>query len=178
MFYAQIDNNNNMVIGVSQLAEEISDQRLIRIDSYDESLIGKRWNGSAFIDPELTPNYLYIHLAMTGDGRTPVGIKNNGVDSLAVTATFRQTSNPASPAISSIHDVSWRVTIRDTNNNIYDIVDVNFIQGVAAFNYTTNNNANICQILESDFEVIEFGGQTYTLKLIGDSTFKVYRDLT
>jgi len=176
MFYAQIDENN-IVIGVSQLSGEILLPNLIPIPSYDESLLGKIWNGATFENaPE--PNYLYIHLAMTGgDGRDPIGIHNDGIDAMNVVATFRETEDPASPVIEAVDGVSWRITVRNHVGSVYDIVDVAFMAGIASFAYTTENNPDVCCILESDFEQIELGGITYTLKLIGDSSFKVYRQL-
>ena len=140
--------------------------------------IGWSYVDEVFVPPEpVVENNLYIHLELVGDGRTPVGIKNDGVDILSVTATFRQTMDPLSTVIASVTDMSWRITIRDINNNIYDIVDVTFTDGVASFDYTTDNKANVCQISESDFEEITVGETTYTLKIVGDNTFKVYRAL-
>lgn len=176
MFYAQI-NEENVVTGVSQLKGEVSQDNMIPILSYDTDLLGKIWNGVSFSDaPE--PDCLFIHLAMSGgDGRDPIGIRNNGIDALNVVATFRESENPSSPVITAIDGVSWRITVRNAKGDIYDIVDVAFAAGVASFAYTTDNKPDVCQILESDFEQIEIGGTTYTLKLIGDNIFKVYRQL-
>jgi hypothetical protein len=128
--------------------------------------------------PMVSVSELFIHLGMTdGDGREPLGIKNNGTDILGIVATFRQSADPVSPVIEAITGLSWRVTIRNEAGRIYDIVDVAFVNGVASFNYTTTGNPDICSIRESDFDQIELGGTTYVLKLVGDSTFKVYRQL-
>lgn len=128
------------------------------------------------VDPP-EPNHLCIHLAMTdGDGREPLGIKNNGVDALGIVATFRQSEDPASPIITAVN-MAWRVTIRNEAGLIYDIVDVSFVEGVASFSYTTTGAPDICGILESDFEPYDLGGTIYEFKLIGNATFKVYRQL-
>ncbi len=50
-FYAQI--HNNVVVGVSQLAGDHIDQNLIPIDSLDESLLGKLWDGTTFNEPSI-----------------------------------------------------------------------------------------------------------------------------
>lgn len=49
MHYAQI-NVDGICIGVSQLAGEVAAEHMIEIDSYDEKLLGKRWNGTAWED--------------------------------------------------------------------------------------------------------------------------------
>jgi hypothetical protein len=142
--------------------------------------IGWTYIEEVFAPPEVvedTSTILYVHLGLVGDGRIPVGIKNDGVDTLSVTATFRQTEDPLSTVITAVTAMSWRITIRDVTNNIYDIIDVTFTDGIASFDYTTDNKANICQILESDFEEITVGETTYAIRLFGDNTFKVYRAL-
>lgn len=128
---------------------------------------------------EVTPNYLYIHIAMTdGDGREPLGIKNDGIDSLGIVATFRASDDPVSPVITQVTGMTWRVNIRGSLNQIYDIIDVAFVDGIASVAYVTTDKADVCQVLESDFEQITVGETTYTLKLVGNTTFKVYRNLT
>lgn len=49
MYYAQIDHSG-ICIAVSQLAGEVEAEHMIEIDSYDEKLLGKRWNGTAWED--------------------------------------------------------------------------------------------------------------------------------
>lgn len=49
-FYAQI-NALNEVVGVSQLTDQVSDPLLLPIGSYDESLLGKIWDGTIFTAP-------------------------------------------------------------------------------------------------------------------------------
>lgn len=53
-FYAQI-NASNVVVAVSQLADSITDPSLISIPSYDESLLGKIWDGTKFNPPPAPP---------------------------------------------------------------------------------------------------------------------------
>jgi len=49
MYYAQI-NDDDIVTGVSDLAGEVIDPKMIEILSYDSSLLGKRWTGTEFED--------------------------------------------------------------------------------------------------------------------------------
>ena len=48
-FYAQT-TPAGLVVGVSELAGEVSAPGLVPIPDYDQTLIGKVWTGSAFID--------------------------------------------------------------------------------------------------------------------------------
>ena len=182
--YAQIVNGKANIIMVSpEDVESFRAKGLTIIDisappppppppwSYDEET-------ESFINPVVAKNYLYIHLTMSdGDGREPLGIINNGIDALSIIATFRESEDPSSSVITSITGLSWRISIRDSSNFIYDIIDVPFTNGVASVSYTTTDKSAICSVLESDFEKITVGETIYTLKLVGDSTFKVYRQL-
>jgi len=183
MKYAQILNDKVHWIGEYDTPPEFNESVGLFIDVTElEEQPKEGWSynseNQSFLTNEEVINYLYIYLAMTdGDGRKPLGIKNDGIDSLGIVATFRQTEDPESVVIEVITDMSWRVTIRESSGSIYDIIDVIFTNGIASLNYVTTNKTSICDIKESDFEKITFGGTEYTLKLIGDTTFKVYRQL-
>ena len=137
---------------------------------------------------------VYLHITLTdGDGKLPIGIKNDGIDTVNVFATFRQTEDPTSPVITAIDNVEWRVTIREvtirevtdtnyipgmpisTTGPVYDIVNIIFIQGVLNFNYMTTNKAAICNIIEEDFEILTMGENQFKMNIVGDTTFKVFR---
>jgi hypothetical protein len=121
--------------------------------------------------------YIYLHIDMVdGDGKEPIGIKNDGIDYMTVTATFRATDNPASPVISAINE-EWRVLIRDNNNAIYDVVLIVFTEGIAEFAYKTTNRPAVCTMLESDLELVTLGEDIYKLKLASDARFTIYRTL-
>lgn len=51
---AQIDENN-ICIGVSQLNEEDGRENLIKMDSYDSSILGKKYDNGQWID---NPDYV------------------------------------------------------------------------------------------------------------------------
>ena len=121
--------------------------------------------------------YLYMHVTMVdGDGKEPIGLKNDGIDYMTATCTFRATENPLSPVITSINE-EWRVLIRDNDSLIYDVVLVVFTNGVATLVYKTINKPGICTMQESDLELIELGGNTYKVKLANTVKFFIYRTL-
>jgi hypothetical protein len=125
----------------------------------------------------ITIQDIYLHVTLTdGDGKDPIGIQNDGIDTMNVFATFRQTEDPLSSIITTIDNQEWRVTIKDiTTNSIYDIVNIIFIEGVLNINYTTTNIPAICVILEDDFEIITISEQQYKINLVGNTKFKVFR---
>lgn len=57
MFYAQLDENS-ICIGVSQLSGEVNAPNMILLESYDASLLGKKYNNGTWEDvpqPEPEP---------------------------------------------------------------------------------------------------------------------------
>lgn len=52
MFYAQL-NDNNICIAVSQLTNEVSASNLIRLNGFDATLIGKKYNNGMWEDAEI-----------------------------------------------------------------------------------------------------------------------------
>jgi hypothetical protein len=120
----------------------------------------------------------YLHVALSGgDNSEPVGILNDGVMSLHVEATLRTGEDPASQ-IMPLTGV-WRVSLRDVKDDIADIVLVNFTNGTTEFDYTYDGKPTIMHIEENDLDNIPVpDGPTYKIRVLGDTTFKVYRDLT
>lgn len=49
-YYAQI-NEDNICFAVSQLSGEMSQPDLIRLETFDLSLLGKIWNGAEWLSP-------------------------------------------------------------------------------------------------------------------------------
>jgi len=43
-------NDNNIVKGISNLSGEVVQPHMIRIDEYDESLIGKKYENGEFVE--------------------------------------------------------------------------------------------------------------------------------
>ena len=151
----------------------------IYVDGTDKERveIGYIYDPETELFSESVSNNIYLHTNLSGgDGIDPIGITNDGIESISILATFRTGEDSESDVITSINS-SWRVTIRNKNNDIYDIVNVTFTNGVVSFNYTTTSSPDICSIVESDFEDVTIGETTYEIKLIGNTTFKVYRSL-
>lgn len=57
VFYAQLDNEN-IVIGISQLNEEINISNMVLIDSFDDTLLSKRYNAETGEFEEVTQTEL------------------------------------------------------------------------------------------------------------------------
>lgn len=132
---------------------------------------GWTYSNGVFSKPE-TPKILYINVTLSeGDGIDPIGIVNNGTDYIAVSGSIKY-NNEIIPLTGS-----WRITIRGSDGNIYDIVLVSITNGEFSFNYTTTNKPEICSVKDSDFESIIFNNETYEVKLANPFVFKVYRAL-
>lgn len=54
-YYAQIDDNN-ICVGVSQLAGEVDNSSLVVLESYDTSIMGKLWTGTEWVDNPNPPS--------------------------------------------------------------------------------------------------------------------------
>ena len=54
MFYATV-NDEGIVNGVSDLAGKVNDPLMIEISHFDQSLMGKRWTGTEFVDSGIVP---------------------------------------------------------------------------------------------------------------------------
>jgi len=78
------------------------------------------------IQPPPVDIYLHVDLA-DGDGRVPIGLKNDGSNWIQVVTAFREGPDPAS-AVLPISG-AWRVEIRDHKGDIYDIILVTLRPG-------------------------------------------------
>lgn len=54
MYYATI-NAKGICDGVSELSGVVVDAKMIAIPAFDPSLLGKKWNGSNFVDSGIVP---------------------------------------------------------------------------------------------------------------------------
>jgi hypothetical protein len=54
MIYAVL-NNSGIVKGVSDLVGEVVDSKMIEIPTFDQTLIGKKWNGATFVPSGIVP---------------------------------------------------------------------------------------------------------------------------
>ncbi len=127
--------------------------------------------GPAPADPEL-----WLHLSITGgDGDTPPGVLNDGVDALAVAAALRVGPGGSDPVVPV--DEAWRITVRTDTGAVYDVVRVGLVEGLANVSYTTSGATAVCQVLESDFLPLAVAGSTYRVRLAAPVVFKIYREL-
>lgn len=124
---------------------------------------------------------IYFHIALSGgDGRNdPIGVENNGVEKLHVNCTVRAGEATDSAIIDAIPDKSWRILLRHNDGSEYETINVSMVSGVIAFDYyTTNIKTGLVYVDESALdEIFEIGGYKYRIKLVGDTEFKVYRNL-
>lgn len=67
-FYAQL-NDSNICTTVSELSGEIIDIKLIKLDKYDASLLGKKYNGGIFSDVIKAPVIIRTILGWALDER-------------------------------------------------------------------------------------------------------------
>jgi hypothetical protein len=174
-----VELENNTVVNIIEANSAFVSQYPNKYIQYPTSgcKVGQTYLNGNFID---SPDYsLYLHINLTdGDGEEPIGILNDGIDSLHVNAIFRQTSESSSQILTMINNY-WRVVIRDSDGLIYDIVKVTFVNGVADLYYKTTNKPAICNLLEKDLNEMPviFNTIQYTIKIVGDTKFKVYRSL-
>ena len=133
-------------------------------------------NGVVTAVQEVTPPTTYLHVTVSGgDGDVPPGIRNDGQDSLQVNVALRAGEDPASAVVPL--DGAWRIIVRDDTGAIYDVVKVQLTAGQASIAYTSDQRPAACRLLESDFISVEYAGQEYQVRLVGDTNFKVFREL-
>ncbi|MBW2366356.1 MAG: hypothetical protein JRH15_00570 [Deltaproteobacteria bacterium] len=125
--------------------------------------------------------FLYAHIEYSGgDGLTPPGLEIGSSPNLDVTITIRATDDPGSPVIDKFSG-KWRAALRNSDGNVYDIVGLNFVEGVVNASYKTSRAAKrgsaICRLLESDLTAVSVGNVEYRFRIVGDTTFKVYEDV-
>lgn len=120
-------------------------------------------------------NSLYLHSEMAGgDGKDPIGILNDDSSTLSISAAMRFSSDPNSDIVTAFNG-EWRIKIRDESDMIYDIITVEFINGESVINYTTKNKAAECYISEDDFDPVEYNGVIYSVRMVDDISFIVYK---
>lgn len=124
---------------------------------------------------------LWLHIQLSGgDGIDPVGIETNTSPDIIGVATIRGSGNPASPVVQAFSG-KWRVTLRQSDGRIYDVIAITFDKGVANFLYrrtrASKRGPGVVHLLPSDLEPVRYGNAVYTLQLAGaEPVFKVYED--
>lgn len=139
----------------------------------DTANIDDSWDGFNFTAPE--ENNLFVTISMSGgDGRTdPVGVANDGVESLGISIAIKNKAGSVIPISGS-----WRIILRRSGGSEDETLAVTLTNGIASFDYTTTGKTGEVSINNSDLtEKFDIGGKTYGLKVAGDSNFKVYRKI-
>ncbi len=132
-------------------------------------------DASIFLAPQEQTPCVCLHVEISGgDGGDPPGISNDGVDSLSVSAVFRATEDSNSDIVEDVN-ITRRINIRDDKNNVANIIKISFAAGICNFSYATARAAGLFHIAQADFTEKING---VSIKLIGDTQFKVYEDYT
>ncbi|GEM_PF-4165578 len=187
MRYALINNDivENVIIADAAFAALVAQENQHVVDVTELPVgTGYMYRDGVFYKPEeeapATPeSYLFLHINLSdGDGIDPIGMLNDGTDTISISAAFRETEDPASNILAMINGM-WRVVIRDSDRLVYDIIGVNFVNGMASFSYKTTNRPAICKLHESDLNALPIiiGETEYKIVLVNPVEFKVYRTL-
>lgn len=130
-----------------------------------------------FLVFEKAPADVFAHISITGgDGLTPPGICNDGVNALDISLAIRSGPMPDSPLLPI--SGTWRILIRSKDGPIYDIVSIQVTDGLGEARYTTTLPPCECTISEDDFDQLEYGGASYRVRLASPVAIKVYRTLS
>jgi hypothetical protein len=131
----------------------------------------------AAVPPE-PPSEVWLHLSVAGgDGEDPPGAPTDGSAPLSVSAALRATQDPASAILAGVNR-SYRITVRDDQGAVYDVRKITLASGeMAAVNYFGTGEPGVCEVLESDFDQVESGGTTYTVRLAQPVRFKFFGTL-
>ena len=113
---------------------------------------------------------VFVDITLSGgDGRNdPIGLLNDGIDAVHVVATIKDRDGNTVPVT-----MPFRVELRRENGEIYDIVLVNVVNGVAEFDYKTTLPPALVYIDEKDLVV----GEGLIAKLSRPVKVKIYRRL-
>lgn len=121
---------------------------------------------------------VFIHVDITGgDGEVPPGINKNNVDFVSITFTLRETENPAS-AVKTAISRNWQVKLRDQDGNLYDYLQVAFVNGVATIQYTATRPGVVSIFKEDVSDIISGAEVTLVPSASTSPMLKVYNDLT
>lgn len=167
-YYAVFDPLFKKVFAIDQTEYKMEGTDRVEISSYDPSIIGKIYNPEtgAFEVPE----FINVEVNITGgDGMTPRGISIDDPDGLTI--SFALFYNGQQAPIDGL----WRISIRDINGNVVDVIRVNVNQGSGSVVFKPLQTG-ILVIRDNDFEPISLpDGKTLPVKLEQPITIKVYR---
>ncbi len=104
-----------------------------------------------------------------GDGDTPIGIRNNGIDIVNIAYELKNNDGILAPV-----DGSFRVVLRDSDELVYDMIKIDFVSGAGSVDYSTTFNPAIVFI---DGQDLSIPGLDVTITIEKDQYIKIYREL-
>ena len=105
-----------------------------------------------------------------GDGKSPPGISNNGIDFVTVTIALTLLDGKPAPLQNGKH----RVTIHDSSGTEYDIISIDFLDGKVSFNYTSDMRPATISIDVNDLFISDVEA---AFNIVGDNRIIIYRIL-
>jgi hypothetical protein len=145
-------------------------QDKIQIGETDEVVLGSTLSDGVWTAPVVSP-VLTVNMSIAGgDGLTPPGITNNGVDFVLVKISVTMLDGTPAP----MPDANYRITIRDSANAEYDVISIPFVGGAASFNYRSDMRPATVRIDVNDLSI---PGVDVGFQIIGDNLIKIYRNL-
>ena len=131
---------------------------------YDNGTVEyKKW---APVPSSIHVSYVFIHVTLSSNE-----IHANGSDAITINFTLREGGHPESVIKSSINR-SWIALLRDDNRNIYDVVKVTFVNGVANISYRTSK-PGVVSLINTDVHD-KVGSAIVTLA--NEVTFTAYNE--
>ena len=139
----------------------------VDIPEQQDVSIGDLYINGAFVSP---PTNLFLHVSTN---RSPSYLTNNGIDTLIITGTLRQSSDPNSNIITEFTGKDWYIPIRDSNGKVYEIPTISFIDGIGTIDFQSLGRPEICHIDQQDIIQIEMNEVTYNIHLTGKLKFLI-----
>lgn len=143
------------------------------IQSYTANTGDDYINGE-FITPSNQPK-IKLEISLSGgDGRNdPIGMYNDGTNSIDVSASLRMPDNSILPITKE-----YRIILRLCDGTKYEMIGVKIVNGICSFTYTTIGKTGEVHIEAEDMtETFDIGGTIYGLEVTGNCCFKVYRKI-
>lgn len=134
-FYAQIDQNNNC-LGISSLHDMSTDDHMIPISSFDNTLVGKIWNGTTFVVPPVpvdTRNVLTVSNITCTDANASI-TPNEIVCKMSSTVSASGTLTTYDGMLTNI-DTKFKLPLVSSDGRIR-IALANFVAGQCVLSIT------------------------------------------